>query len=145
MQNKIKFSCSIGTTDASADLGLTILLDQAVVYSSDHVRGPELVNYEFSDIDGEHVLEFCLTNKRIEHTRIDLEGNIMEDARLTIADVSFEGIELNQIFIDRAVYHHDFNGSAAPIDDKFYGEMGCNGTVRLEFTTPIYLWLLENM
>jgi len=44
-----------------------------------------------------------------------------------------------------AQYQHDFNGTGNPTIDKFYGEMGCNGTVSLKFTTPIYLWLLENM
>jgi hypothetical protein len=44
-----------------------------------------------------------------------------------------------------AAYHHDTNGSTAPVTDSFYGTMGCNGRVEMRFTTPIYLWLLENM
>ena len=43
------------------------------------------------------------------------------------------------------IYRHDYNGTTDPFDDEFYGEMGCNGTVSLKFTTPIYLWLLENL
>jgi len=49
------------------------------------------------------------------------------------------------VFIDHATYTHNFNGTQAETTDKFYGEMGCNGTVSLRFTTPIYLWLLETM
>jgi hypothetical protein len=46
---------------------------------------------------------------------------------------------------EQAVYTHDFNGTQQEIQDEFYSEMGCNGTVSLKFSTPIYLWLLEHM
>ena len=49
------------------------------------------------------------------------------------------------MLVEQAVYTHDFNGTQPEIEDTFFGEMGCNGTVSLRFTTPIYLWLLENM
>jgi hypothetical protein len=38
-----------------------------------------------------------------------------------------------------------FNGTSEVTEDKFYSELGCNGTVSLKFTTPMYLWLLEHM
>ena len=65
--------------------------------------------------------------------------------RLFQAALAFDEIELKQIFIDHAVYTHNFNGTQTEIQDKFYGEMGCNGTVSFKFTTPVYLWLLENL
>jgi hypothetical protein len=49
------------------------------------------------------------------------------------------------VLLNKAVYTHDFNGSQPPVDDKFFGDLGCNGTVSLKFTAPTYLWLLENM
>jgi hypothetical protein len=47
--------------------------------------------------------------------------------------------------IDQLVYEHNANGTGPLVQDKFYGEMGCNGTVTLEFSSPTYLWLLEQM
>jgi hypothetical protein len=44
-----------------------------------------------------------------------------------------------------AKYQHDFNGTGKLTTQNFYGELGCNGTVSLKFSTPIYIWLLENM
>jgi len=49
------------------------------------------------------------------------------------------------MFTELATYTHDFNGTKELTQEKFYGVMGCNGTVSLKFATPIYLWLLENM
>jgi hypothetical protein len=64
---------------------------------------------------------------------------------LTISNISIDDIDIDQLLIEKAEYTHDFNGSQDTITDKFYGDMGCNGTVTFEFTTPFYLWLLENM
>ena len=70
---------------------------------------------------------------------------IVNDIGLKISDLTFAEIKLGHTFLENAVYHHDFNGSQAPVQDAFYGEMGCNGHVELKFTSPIYLWLLEKM
>jgi hypothetical protein len=63
---------------------------------------------------------------------------------VTVGSFEFEDINVNQIVQDLAVYTHDFNGSATKTQDKFFGSMGCNGTLSLKFSTPIYIWLLEN-
>ena len=86
-----------------------------------------------------------MKNKTTDHTQIDEHGTIIQDAVIKINNLCFDEIELGQVFIDHAEYVHDFNGTKNIITDKFYGEMGCNGTVSLKFTTPIYIWLLENM
>jgi hypothetical protein len=86
-----------------------------------------------------------MKNKTSDHTKVDSDGNIVADARLTITDLSFDEISLGHMVTEQAVYTHDFNGTSAIIQDQFYHELGCNGTVSLKFNTPIYLWLLEHM
>lgn len=145
MNNTAQISCNIGTTDPLAKLGLEIRLDNNTVFKSDHIKETINFTYDLVDEDGGHQLEFIMQNKTTTDTVIDENNNIIKDARLVISDLAFDEIALNQMFIDHAVYTHDFNGTHALIQTKFYGEMGCNGTVKLDFTTPIYLWLLENM
>lgn len=145
MNNTVQISCNIDTTDVSAQLGLTIKLNDNIIFNSDHVNGPVDFFYDLNDDDARHKLAFIMRNKTSADTVLDSDGVIIKDARLIITNLVFEGIELKQLFVDRAVYTHSFNGTQAEIQEKFYGEMGCNGTVSLEFTTPIYLWLLENM
>jgi hypothetical protein len=86
-----------------------------------------------------------MKNKTQEHTQVDADNNILTDSCISIENLSFDEIPLGQIFIDQAIYQHDFNGTAEAVRDKFFGIMGCNGTVTLSFTCPIYLWLLEHM
>jgi hypothetical protein len=97
------------------------------------------------DDDSDHVLEFIMSGKTIEHTKINAMETVTHDVLMHISDIHFESMDVTQIIFEQSQYHHDFNGTRLPVIDKFYGHMGCNGTVRLEFTTPIYLWLLENM
>ena len=134
----------ISTTSATADLGVEILLDQKSVFSADHVKQDTKFSCKVNDEDGNHCIQFVLKNKKPEHTQLDTQGNIIQDARLVIKDVAFDEIMLGQTFIDHTVYTHDFNGTQEPVQERFYGEMGCNGSVTLEFTSPVYIWLLEN-
>lgn len=140
-----KFQCQIGTTDAACPLGLEIWLDQEQIYANNHVQQTEIVDREIEDDDLEHELRFVVKNKTAEHTQVDSTGAIVQDACLTVKNISFDGIELNHLFAEHAVYRHDLNGTAEPRDDKFFEVLGCNGTVTFRFTTPIYLWLLEHM
>ena len=145
MTSTALISCSINTTDPLAKLGIEVWVDDQQILNQDHVT--ELIEFKYNllDDDAEHELRFVMKNKTAEHTTIDEQGQILTDACVTVSNLAFDEIELKQILVDQAVYTHDFNGSRAAIQDKFYGEMGCNGTVSLRFTTPIYLWLLENM
>ena len=145
MTDQVQLACTISSLDPTAAVGLEIWIDDTQIYNTEHVT--ETVNFahDFADADGDRQLRFVMKNKTHDHTKIDEAGNILSDCRICINNLSFDEIDLGQIFIEQAVYEHDFNGTADKIKDQFYGEMGCNGTVTLAFTTPIYLWLLENM
>ena len=140
-----KITCTIGTTDPSAELGLEVWLDDFQIFNSNHITGTEDIVHEFKDDETDHELRFVMKNKNDLHTKIDENSNIVSDARLTINNVAFDDIELKQVFIDEAVYTHDFNGNGEDTTTQFFGEMGCNGTVSLAFSSPIYIWLLEHM
>ena len=138
--------CKIGSTDTTANLGLEIWIDNTQLYTADHVTETSVpLTFDLDEDEVDHELRFVMKNKTQEHTTVDEQGSIVKDARLTISNVTFDEILLEQIFFEQAVYTHDFNGTQAEITDKFYGEMGCNGTVSLKFFSPVYLWLLETM
>lgn len=145
MSSLISFKCCINTTDPSAPLGVEIWLDDDKFFDQNHVTGPIIVNHEIDTVDQKHILKFILKNKIQEHTTLDVEGNIVHDACITVSDVSFDDINLGQVFVNLATYKHDFNGTQNSTAEQFFGTMGCNGCVELEFSTPIYLWLLEHM
>lgn len=141
--SKYQLSCTIGTSDPTTKLGLEIWLDDFPIFNLDHVTETMPLKFEIEEDEADHELRFVMKNKSANDTVLDADGNIIKDATITISDVAFDDIKLGQVFIDRAVYTHDYNGSKSEVKDKFYGEMGCNGTVSLAYNTPTYIWLLE--
>jgi hypothetical protein len=126
-------------------LAFEVLLNNTVVFATAHVAQPTTVEFAIADDEGEHELKFVLKNKTQDHTAIDEQGNITSDAVLSITNVSIDGIKLGHMFSEQTCYYHDTNGTESLAEHKFFGAMGCNGHVSLKFSTPIYLWLLENM
>ena len=145
MTTTFNISCEIDTTDASVPLDIAVFIDNQPIFDHSHVDGTISLNHNVPEEEGNHELRFVMQNKQPDHTQIDEAGNIVRDARIVIRNIAFDDIPLGQLVIDHATYTHNFNGTGETTTQKFYGEMGCNGTVSLKFTTPIYLWLLENM
>ena len=143
--NSVPFKCLIDTSNAACALGVEVLVDDKTVYKNDHVSGPVDFSCDIVEDDAEHELKIVMFGKTPDHTIIDDQENIVSDAMLSIKNITIDDIDINQLFIEKAMYKHDFNGSRPEIEDTFYGDMGCNGTISIKISTPVYLWLLENL
>jgi len=87
-------------------------------------------------------LGFNLHGKFEEDTVIDEDGNIVKDQLIKISEIRFDDIDFSSMLslnTDSFYYSHD------GIREPFYDTMGRNGTSIIKFTTPIYVWLLENL
>ena len=132
----------IDSTSTDSVLGVAIWLDGQCVFEKSHVDQFYSYQHVFPDDEATHVLQIVMSNKTADDTEIDDDGNIVKDAMLTVrAYVDDENIDY--ILHDHAVYTHDFNGSQPEIQDTFHSLMGCNGTLSIEFTTPLFLWVLS--
>jgi len=145
MTDTIVISGAIAPSAGDAVIGAEVWIDQHCVVNCEHVSSAILFEHSLDDSDGKHELRVVMKHKQAAHTRLDDQGNIVQDAVLTVSDLEFDGIDIMRIAVDQAEYCHDFNGSQSLGTHRFYGDMGCNGTVSLKFTTPSYLWLLEHM
>ena len=143
--NTVKFSCTVEPTDASVPLNFEVLLDGQCVSQVCPVTESTPMEIEIPEDTAQHQLSLRMSGKIRRHTRLDADGNILQDACLKISTVSFDEIDITDLLPQIATYNHDFNGNGAATQDQFYDIMGCNGSVDLTFTTPIYLWLLEIM
>jgi hypothetical protein len=136
---------SLEVSAPGGHIGLQIRLDTQVIFDSKDALENHMIEHEFADADAAHVLEIEMMGKLPDDTKIDSHGQILSDRAITIENIAFDGIALGQLITDLATYTHNFNGSQDTIEDQFYGSMGCNGIVRIEFSSPVYLWMLENM
>jgi hypothetical protein len=146
--SKHKNMCSLTFCARGTDPGLSLQVrfDNQVIFDSPLTADPVEIQHQFEELDGHtHVLELEMSGKSIDHTVIDADGKIVADQVIEITNMSLLGNELGHLFVEHSVYTHDFNGSGPATQQEFYTIMGCNGVVRFEFTSPVYLWLLENM
>ena len=158
MSDTIKFQCDINIINVGLNgivqkdalatlhpLGFQVLFDGNSMFKTENVTGLSQISFDINDDKATHTLQFVMTGKMPDHTKIDDDGNITSDVLLTLSNLIIDDIVIDQFLTSVIEYVHDFNGSQNTTTDKFYGVMGCNGTLTLEFTTPFYLWLLENM
>lgn len=141
----LSFACKITPDNVEVPLGIEIWIGSKCILNVDHVKDVINFSYEFDDTEGQHTLQWILKNKLPSHTVLDQSGNIVSDAVLSIDHIMFDDIDCTKIVSNLATYSHNHNGSNENTTFKFYGDIGCNGIVELKFTTPVYLWLLENM
>jgi hypothetical protein len=146
MDNSIKLKFSIEPTDPACPLSFEVFWDGVTQAHCFHVRETEHVEIYLDDTqEAEHTLEIVMSGKTQDHTKLDSDGNIVQDALLVISNVIIDDMDISQLLQQFSVYTHDNNGSSDPVQQPFYSKMGCNGTVTFRFSTPYYLWLLEHM
>jgi len=144
MENLL-FKCTLSNNSQVDNLGIEIWLDDYKFFDQNISKGSHQVVHSFPEDEAEHCLCFVLKNKIAEHTIINESGEILSDALIEISNIMFDNINLDQMLYNQAIYTHDSNGTSDLSETKFYGSMGCNGTVELKFSTPFYMWLLEHM
>jgi len=144
MNSTFKISCLI--EPQGEPLGFEIWCDDQCVFNQPSMVLGMDFEHECDDTDNKVTeIKFVLKHKTPEHTKISQDGAIVSDSMIAVKNFTVDGISVDQILYNLAEYQHDFNGTGAQTTEKFYGTLGCNGTVSLKLTSPIYLWLLENI
>lgn len=126
-------------------LPVEVKLDDTVIYRG--TPGPDITDVQGwfdDDIATTHCVTVELRDKTQQHTILDSAGNITDDCQIFIDSICIDDIDISRVFYDLSKYRHDGNGQEALHERDFYRVMGCNGTVRFEFNTPVYAWLLEH-
>ena len=143
MENPCTLGFTVSSTNSAVPLGLKVIFDKSVIYTTTHMDADVQIEHQFSDVCGEHELLLELFGKKSEHTKIDATGQILSDVLLTCTDVQIDGVPLDPYMRILAEYCHDHNGTQPMKSHNFSGAMGCNGLVSFKFRTPVYLWELE--
>jgi hypothetical protein len=105
--------------------------------------------------EGNHLLIIEFKNKTNEDTVLDKNGNIIEDLLLNIDSIEIEDIDLGTIIWTSSEYKPNYpaayrsqmqaQGTDLAESIKNCVNLGWNGQWTLPFTTPFYMWLLENI
>lgn len=96
-------------------------------------------------IEGKHKLTVELLDKDKYQTVIE-NDKIVKDQLLNIDSISFDEIDIGYLKHSLSKYYPDQSQhKSAPLLVNDCVNLGWNGRWEIEFTTPIYIWLLENI
>lgn len=138
------FSVTLGTNGPG--LTVSVIINDHVLYRGDPLGSTVTVAHDINDTDlSEHRLVIELADKTEAHCEVNDHGDIVKDTVVALHSIIFDDVDITDIMRRISRYQHDFNGTGQPTEEILTGTMGCNGTVTFDFTSPVYLWILENM
>lgn len=132
--------------NASPDIKFKLYLDGLLLteMSSD---GQRHLIHKYCDVDNHALIHrLCLTmdGKTSDHTKIGASGEIIWDCAIIIKSIKFNDIDITYLVCQGAeCYHHNNNGATDSFLDEFFGYMGHNGEVIIEFESPLHVWFLK--
>ena len=113
-----------------------LIFDQLIV-------DPVEVNWTGELDDGNHSIVVEMYNKKQGDTETDSDGNILNDVLLNIDNIAIDNIDLDQLLWSKSIYYPADEYASATIEQCV--NLGWNGLWKLEFSSPVYLWFLENL
>ena len=94
-------------------------------------------------------------NKTVYDTKLDANGNIVKDLLLNIDSIEIDEIDIGSLkwtasnytpmYPESYTQHVLRTGQEIETELKNCVNLGWNGTWSLPFTSPVYIWLLENI
>jgi hypothetical protein len=120
----------------NGDIAVEIWFDEIKIFDQYLIAQERQIKHEYDDTSGKHKLQILLKDKTLTVDHEDVELHPMVE----ISNVSLDGVNIDNLMHQLATYTHS-EGSEQT--HKFFGRMGCEGTVALKWHSPYYQWILE--
>ena len=116
---------------------------------------PDVIEFEHELTEGdEYELVIKRSGKTVKQTIVNEKGDILKDQLLHIKSIEIDEIDIGALVFE-GVYKPEYPepwstqqrelGNEQPETLKNVTRMGHNGTWTFKFTSPFYMWLLENL
>jgi len=140
-----KLIVKIETNTPEMPLLVELLLNDIVVSTITTNESTSFMQCEFDNLkETEHNFKIVVSGKNDEHT-IYNGDELIKSTELCFSNFKIDYFDVTQAIYRDAVYTNDLNGYGEMHDEVFGPTVGCNGEITFTITTPLYLWLLDNM
>jgi chaperonin GroEL (HSP60 family) len=155
---KLKFKLELYATMWDKAPHAEVLIDDKS-YFNNEITGtedkPDLIEFEHELEEGKsYELIIKRAGKGRNQTVIDNQGDILKDQLLHIKNIEIDEIDIGSLVYE-GVYTPEYpepwatqqreSGNELKESFKNVTQMGHNGTWSFKFTSPFYMWLLENL
>tara|TARA_B100001564_G_C20562794_1_gene634541 strand:- start:340 stop:822 length:483 start_codon:yes stop_codon:yes gene_type:complete len=155
---KLKFKLELYATMWDKPPHAEVLIDERSVCKQE-IRGtedkPDLIEFDHDLEEGkQYSLRIIRSNKSKRQTIINEKGDILKDQLLHIKNIEIDEINIGALVYE-GVYTPEYpepwaseqikDGGELPKTIKNVTIMGHNGEWKFTFTSPFYMWLLENL
>ena len=121
---------------------VTVTVDETVLFEGDLMDPVEVIQ-TVNLSPGKHKLKIRMHGKQSNDTETDKDGNITNTVLLHIKNIAFDGVDLGYCMWKCSNYYPD--GDDTPNVLPAVVDLGWNGDYVIEFESPMYIWLLENL
>lgn len=151
----VKFTIALSGTYHDKRPQYSVLIDDQE-YASGFINADsgttELIEFDANLNEGPHSLNIKLLNKdpsdTIKSSNDPVNFEIVKDMLLNIEKIKIDSIDLDSLIWTESEYFLDnpytFNGENIS-SLKSCVNLGWNGTYRIQFNSPVYIWLLEKL
>tara|TARA_Y100000114_G_scaffold34531_1_gene30020 strand:- start:2428 stop:2868 length:441 start_codon:yes stop_codon:yes gene_type:complete len=139
-KNKILFHLEYEHVWIDHPLDLVIKIDDRTLHMDVSGAKSTTIDKKISVEPGDHLLTLSVSNKNNRSTVVDEHNNILADSYVKIKKLFIDEIDFGRIMLSESK-HVDNNNNITISPGGVY----TNGTWSLNFTTPVYIWLLEKL
>jgi len=120
----------------NGDIAVEIWLDAIKIFDQYLIAQERQIKHEYDDTSGKHELQIVLKDKTLTVDHEDVELHPMVE----VSNICLDGVKIDNLMYQLATYNHSKDLRQ---NHKFFGRMGCEGTVSLQWLSPYYQWILE--
>jgi hypothetical protein len=137
MKLNLQFSANTNCDDVLIE----IYLNNNKIFQSTAQQQLQQILCEIDEFPAEHELKLVMLGKNQSCPVVNDSEEIVSDIYFKINQLEFEDIDMQEVFcLGKKCYTHHGD---TELPHEFYGILGHNGTVKINFATPIYLWLKD--
>jgi len=150
----LHFKIGLSGTSSSKQPEFNISINNNIFHHATLTQGIGIIEYfEFdAEIDeGDNILGIESLNKLPEDTIKDESENVIDDMLLTIESIEIDDVDLGSLKWSVSLYYPKYPEVYLDEEQKKILEikncvhLGWNGTWKLPFSSPFYIWLLEHI
>lgn len=134
----MQFSITANSNQTSNEIHLVATLDGSVIEQWNAQKGTKTVVFNVDDTDNTVLrsISIEMSGKKDHHTILDEQGDIVSDHYVIIENITFDEIDVTDFYCNGTRCYKHNNGFV----DEFYGFVGVNGTITIDFYTPLWKW-----